>query len=130
MIRRQPRSTRTDTLFPYTTLFRSRKPAWRSRPRAASTSARAAARTGERAWASSSACARVRTVGRGPVRTEGGTDGDGGPAMGRLSTCAAAGVADMATSAAALEAANKGDMNEELLTNQGRAQAQPSEAAR
>src|SRR3546814_10983314 len=25
MIRRQPRSTRTDTLFPYTTLFRSRK---------------------------------------------------------------------------------------------------------
>src|SRR3546814_4422535 len=29
MIRRPPRSTRTDTLFPYTTLFRSRK----SRPR-------------------------------------------------------------------------------------------------
>src|SRR3546814_10075849 len=27
MIRRPPRSTRTDTLFPYTTLFRSRKPA-------------------------------------------------------------------------------------------------------
>src|SRR3546814_11359031 len=26
MIRRQPRSTRTDTLFPYTTLFRSRPP--------------------------------------------------------------------------------------------------------
>src|SRR3546814_1812628 len=26
MIRRPPRSTRTDTLFPYTTLFRSRKP--------------------------------------------------------------------------------------------------------
>src|SRR3546814_9332022 len=26
MIRRQPRSTRTDTLFPYTTLFRSREP--------------------------------------------------------------------------------------------------------
>src|SRR3546814_3379324 len=25
MIRRQPRSTRTDTLFPYTTLFRSRR---------------------------------------------------------------------------------------------------------
>src|SRR3546814_3727146 len=25
MIRRQPRSTRTDTLFPYTTLFRSQK---------------------------------------------------------------------------------------------------------
>src|SRR3546814_4624462 len=27
MIRRPPRSTRTDTLFPYTTLFRSRAPA-------------------------------------------------------------------------------------------------------
>src|SRR3546814_19723325 len=26
MIRRPPRSTRTDTLFPYTTLFRSRQP--------------------------------------------------------------------------------------------------------
>src|SRR3546814_12486294 len=29
MIRRQPRSTRTDTLFPYTTLFRSADPAFR-----------------------------------------------------------------------------------------------------
>src|SRR3546814_7390407 len=28
MIRRPPRSTRTDTLFPYTTLFRSRVIAW------------------------------------------------------------------------------------------------------
>src|SRR3546814_7160866 len=28
MIRRPPRSTRTDTLFPYTTLFRSALPAW------------------------------------------------------------------------------------------------------
>src|SRR3546814_5856157 len=28
MIRRPPRSTRTDTLFPYTTLFRSRRPLW------------------------------------------------------------------------------------------------------
>src|SRR3546814_18221996 len=27
MIRRPPRSTRTDTLFPYTTLFRSKQPA-------------------------------------------------------------------------------------------------------
>src|SRR3546814_3458252 len=43
MIRRPPRSTRTDTLFPYTTLFRSKRspwqksapaaPAWRSPPR-------------------------------------------------------------------------------------------------
>src|SRR3546814_3275027 len=30
MIRRQPRSTRTDTLFPYTTLFRSHLPSDRS----------------------------------------------------------------------------------------------------
>src|SRR3546814_5814472 len=30
MIRRPPRSTRTDTLFPYTTLFRSRCCGWRS----------------------------------------------------------------------------------------------------
>src|SRR3546814_10805131 len=28
MIRRPPRSTRTDTLFPYTTLFRSYDPLW------------------------------------------------------------------------------------------------------
>src|SRR3546814_2388044 len=31
MIRRPPRSTRTDTLFPYTTLFRSRARRWSSR---------------------------------------------------------------------------------------------------
>src|SRR3546814_7970542 len=31
MIRRPPRSTRTDTLFPYTTLFRSPRPAHRRR---------------------------------------------------------------------------------------------------
>src|SRR3546814_8487013 len=35
MIRRPPRSTRTDTLFPYTTLFRSRRSRGRSRVRAA-----------------------------------------------------------------------------------------------
>src|SRR3546814_8345570 len=33
MIRRPPRSTRTDTLFPYTTLFRSEKPSKRWDPR-------------------------------------------------------------------------------------------------
>src|SRR3546814_10228640 len=32
MIRRPPRSTRTDTLFPYTTLFRSDDDEWRPRP--------------------------------------------------------------------------------------------------
>src|SRR3546814_12073189 len=31
MIRRPPRSTRTDTLFPYTTLFRSTQGHWQSR---------------------------------------------------------------------------------------------------
>src|SRR3546814_4828273 len=35
MIRRPPRSTRTDTLFPYTTLFRSPRPRRASYPRAA-----------------------------------------------------------------------------------------------
>src|SRR3546814_3932377 len=33
MIRRPPRSTRTDTLFPYTTLFRSESSATQRRPR-------------------------------------------------------------------------------------------------
>src|SRR3546814_17338077 len=33
MLRRPPRSTRTDTLFPYTTLFRSRPPRHRLRTR-------------------------------------------------------------------------------------------------
>src|SRR3546814_2853219 len=42
MIRRPPRSTRTDTLFPYTTLFRSRRgrPLPAARPRGVTTSAR------------------------------------------------------------------------------------------
>src|SRR3546814_16703048 len=67
MIRRPPRSTRTDTLFPYTTLFRSAcaalwsrsddlrsvalragagEEAWRAQERRAVQAARAAARTG------------------------------------------------------------------------------------
>src|SRR3546814_6024349 len=53
MIRRPPRSTRTDTLFPYTTLFRSRSPApptswprgWRRRP-----ATRCRARRSTSAW--------------------------------------------------------------------------------
>src|SRR3546814_8982718 len=36
MRRRPPRSTRTDTLFPYTSLFRSALPRWRKRQRARS----------------------------------------------------------------------------------------------
>src|SRR3546814_4352016 len=47
MIRRPPRSTRTDTLFPYTTLFRSHPPAILSpRPVRARGPCRAAARVG------------------------------------------------------------------------------------
>src|SRR3546814_19739708 len=41
MIRRPPRSTRTDTLFPYTTLFRSREALARARSEASDWKARA-----------------------------------------------------------------------------------------
>src|SRR3546814_16191763 len=43
MIRRPPRSTRTDTLFPYTTLFRSPGDRTHRRPAAAAAAARQAA---------------------------------------------------------------------------------------
>src|SRR3546814_1627930 len=47
MIRRPPRSTRTDTLFPYTTLFRSTsRSTCRPAPTAATSSARSAATNG------------------------------------------------------------------------------------
>src|SRR3546814_4386258 len=45
MIRRPPRSTRTDTLFPYTTLFRSRAQASMARARPCPGSRRSAAAT-------------------------------------------------------------------------------------
>src|SRR3546814_3495733 len=48
MIRRPPRSTRTDTLFPYTTLFRSRPPRFRRRPLALRSRARGASRPSDR----------------------------------------------------------------------------------
>src|SRR3546814_13618524 len=53
MIRRPPRSTRTDTLFPYTTLFRSPQPAVLDRAGAGRRAARTAAagRPGLRAGA-------------------------------------------------------------------------------
>src|SRR3546814_7194613 len=61
MIRRPPRSTRTDTLFPYTTLFRSRagagrrSPSWRrSRRRSASRARMSAAGSGARSRAAGS----------------------------------------------------------------------------
>src|SRR3546814_4723471 len=55
MTRRPPRSTRTDTLFPYTTLFRSTSKvvptATKRRPRASTTNGRAASlATSNKAW--------------------------------------------------------------------------------
>src|SRR3546814_2375652 len=47
MIRRPPRSTRTDTLFPYTTLFRSRFPPVRLIPRETSKDRALAERCGK-----------------------------------------------------------------------------------
>src|SRR3546814_12720332 len=56
MIRRPPRSTRTDTLFPYTTLFRSSRAGWGSTPGllAAAGSRRTRARRGGRGAAAGS----------------------------------------------------------------------------
>src|SRR3546814_20326644 len=48
-IRRPPRSTRTDTLFPYTTLFRSDRARWRHGPTVRGRAVRDAARRRERA---------------------------------------------------------------------------------
>src|SRR3546814_17831195 len=62
MIRRPPRSTRTDTLFPYTTLFRS-QPARRPRLRGARGRLCAEAATGRPADARARSCPR-------PDRTE------------------------------------------------------------
>src|SRR3546814_10865261 len=62
MIRRPPRSTRTDTLFPYTTLFRSSRAGWGSTPGllAAAGSRRTRARRGGRGAAVGSAPALGR----------------------------------------------------------------------
>src|SRR3546814_9853696 len=48
MIRRPPRSTRTDTLFPYTTLFRSSKPPFPARRGSRGRESRRAARQSRR----------------------------------------------------------------------------------
>src|SRR3546814_6387853 len=58
MIRRPPRSTRTDTLFPYTTLFRSPCRAGRRPGRPVRCCAR---RTGSTAWFSCRPCAAPRS---------------------------------------------------------------------
>src|SRR3546814_20340598 len=65
MIRRPPRSTRTDTLFPYTTLFRSvhllRRPAPRKRhPEAGATQAQRAPGQGQAEARQPPACKRQR----------------------------------------------------------------------
>src|SRR3546814_10330162 len=52
MIRRPPRSTRTDTLFPYTTLFRSDRDGWSVRRAAADRSDTSARAPGSDACAS------------------------------------------------------------------------------
>src|SRR3546814_6247190 len=57
MIRRPPRSTRTDTFFPYTTLFRSRPRTCRLRR----AGARLPARTGHGSWSTNSR-RRIRKV--------------------------------------------------------------------
>src|SRR3546814_12847932 len=68
MIRRPPRSTRTDTLFPYTTLFRSRCPSRRrgpryrrGAPREPSSAPPSARRQGSR-WGSVAGCRRYREL--------------------------------------------------------------------
>src|SRR3546814_8112063 len=70
MIRRPPRSTRTDTLFPYTTLFRSR---WRRRD------ARRAAQPHAADPAQGNLCLRRtrRSRGAGGRRADGAVDGMG-----------------------------------------------------
>src|SRR3546814_3042111 len=75
MIRRPPRSTRTDTLFPYTTLFRSRSPELPGQSRRIDRSVqparvRAPAGAGHHAGGSWWAAGRVDVRRSGPVRSE------------------------------------------------------------
>src|SRR3546814_4941898 len=84
MIRRPPRSTRTDTLFPYTTLFRS--PAAGAGPPVEGPSALARppapGRAASRLWPARSAD-RVQARGFRPLRDDAGRGarGDGEPAQ-------------------------------------------------
>src|SRR3546814_19446565 len=64
MIRRPPRSTRTDTLFPYTTLFRSGQQAGQDIPRSVGDDARGVPRRG--ANARFRAGAASSSIGHGP----------------------------------------------------------------
>src|SRR3546814_4047893 len=63
MIRRPPRSTRTDTLFPYTTLFRSRSRLVAVSPRCRSASRRCTA------WSRSSPPTAVSSISRSEEHT-------------------------------------------------------------
>src|SRR3546814_5079618 len=67
MIRRPPRSTRTDTLFPYTTLFRSFPASRRNRPPSGSANRRRD--RGRAAWPASRRAER-RSRPRGSARSE------------------------------------------------------------
>src|SRR3546814_7396713 len=76
MIRRPPRSTRTDTLFPYTTLFRSpapRRPGPASSPAAHTSAApcpeKRRSSTGSRRWSHSPSPHRNRWPGRSEEHT-------------------------------------------------------------
>src|SRR3546814_266953 len=63
MIRRPPRSTRTETLFPYTTLFRSRHPMWGPCPKPLASKSRA--------WAGRAASAQAKVATRKPIGIHG-----------------------------------------------------------
>src|SRR3546814_7399467 len=70
MIRRPPRSTRTDTLFPYTTLFRSRAAACTANPRRAAAPRRTARPAARRARLHRKAAAAVLELRRSAGRSE------------------------------------------------------------
>src|SRR3546814_3931893 len=70
MIRRPPRSTRTDTLFPYTTLFRSRGSSSLSQPHRPTAMEQGRHDRGEAHWPSSKQISRDRGGGSGRPRSE------------------------------------------------------------
>src|SRR3546814_8964085 len=80
MIRRPPRSTRTDTLFPYTTLFRSRNPWSDQRPIAINPQGVRSLRYGFLGCAKKMIVAAGRTH-RAPVEREGPAGAQRSPDM-------------------------------------------------
>src|SRR3546814_8450398 len=83
MVRLPPRSTRTDTLVPYTTLFRSEPAAWSPRVRAASSAeSRSGTSAADRATSTSTGSANNRAAAAASARassssTKGGQPGPG-----------------------------------------------------